>query len=634
MTGTAIRSAEEPDTRIAEARSAPSRIWPLVPVWARVATIIGIGALAIPFLAMLTMSLTQNWYPTADLALMELRTFDVGGPDTPLLGVYSRFNWYHLGPIPYWLLAGPYRLLGARPAGMLVGATLFNAAAVSACVALAWRRGGRGLALATALALALLINGVGGKFLVDWWNPYLPVFGIAVLILATWSVLEGDLHLLPVVIGVSCFAAQAHFIFVGLVGSLTALAVVGAVVHIGRDRRNRDFARYPTRSLLIVGATTAVTTALFLAPVVFEQLTNRPGNLVLILRSFVNETDRGIGLGWAIEILSQNLSPVGFWLVGEQQYPDGLNEGGPYRLAMPILALAAVTVLAVRARRWSAVRFLLVTSVSALASLVVVYRVSGFPYPYLTEWLRSVAVMLWLSVGWALVAVARTQRWMTRDRALWLAPVAAVIALLAITVTVARTMTSESLALPDEPASVMIEDIAPAMVEAVAGQPLVRLGSSGGWCAGEKAHGLALQLVEHGTEVAVDGRQFPLEYGQERTKRTAVPLVELICGPTAGERVAKTPVPPVGSSGLFDPPEMARFRAVKAEAQARIRDLGYPEEAEMIENPMIGATTILKVSRLPEDRALALRFDRFMRRALNGGAVYYWPDGVSHVAPA
>ena len=66
-------------------------------------------ALGLPFAVMITVSLTRPWWPWGDLALMELRTHDVGGPANPLLGTYSRFGWNHPGPVGFWVMAVPYR---------------------------------------------------------------------------------------------------------------------------------------------------------------------------------------------------------------------------------------------------------------------------------------------------------------------------------------------------------------------------------------------------------------------------------------------------------------------------------------------------------------------------------------------
>ena len=96
-------------------------------------------------------ALHEQWRPTGDWAVLNLRVDDVGRL-TPFVGPYSRFGWNHPGPLLYWVLAVPYHLLGGRPVALLGATGLINAAAVGAALALAWRRGGLPLLLATGAA--------------------------------------------------------------------------------------------------------------------------------------------------------------------------------------------------------------------------------------------------------------------------------------------------------------------------------------------------------------------------------------------------------------------------------------------------------------------------------------------------
>ncbi|MEO6467652.1 MAG: hypothetical protein ABIP21_01020, partial [Acidimicrobiia bacterium] len=56
-----------------------------------------------------------------DHALMELRVRDVGVHPVQL-GLYSRDGWSHPGPLLFFTLAIPYRVLGESTSGMVVGA--------------------------------------------------------------------------------------------------------------------------------------------------------------------------------------------------------------------------------------------------------------------------------------------------------------------------------------------------------------------------------------------------------------------------------------------------------------------------------------------------------------------------------
>jgi hypothetical protein len=627
MTGAATVPDVEPGAGADEASVAePSR--PRRGGWVRLIGVLGIASLAVPFVAILVLSLTQPWWPGGDVALMEVRTFDVGGRFNPLLGVYSRFGWYHPGPLAYWVLAVPYRLTGARPVGMLVGTVLIHAAAVAGSVALAWRRGGRALAALVALLLALVIGGLGVDRLVYYWNPYLPLFAVAFLILATWSVLEGDIQLVPVVIAVSCFSWQAHFGYLGVTGVLAALSVVGGIVNIWRDRRAGGLVRYGSVSLIVLGAATAIVTAVCLAPVAFEQLTHQPGNVTLIAQSLADNRDKTIGLDRGLGIVGAHLSPLGIWLTGAKAADVSLGFAGALRLGLPLLALGIVSVLAWRARQLSALRFLAVTGVSAVAGLIAVARTVGAPYPYLADWMRPVAMLLWLSVAWGLVAVARSRGWLRDRRAARLAPGAAVVVALATVVASISSVAGGALHLPDEDLSAPVGVLGTGAVRAAAGQPLVHLRAGGGWCAGELVHGVAAALVESGTDIVVDPSLYPLEYGRERARSDPAPMVELVCGTDAGDRVARSATPPAVSVALLSPAELDRYRALKREMQQRLTALGRPDLADGLENPIVGASVLLANSDEAHDRDLARDFEAVRARGDRSGAIFYWPDGI------
>jgi hypothetical protein len=76
------------------------------------------AALVLPLLVMAIRVIAHDWSnPGGDIALIELRTRDVGR-HTPLLGSYGRYGFNQPGALWFYVLAGPYRLLGSRFAAM------------------------------------------------------------------------------------------------------------------------------------------------------------------------------------------------------------------------------------------------------------------------------------------------------------------------------------------------------------------------------------------------------------------------------------------------------------------------------------------------------------------------------------
>ena len=69
---------------------------------------------------------TSDWLPIGDYRTLQLRVADVGGSETPIVGIYSRYQWNHPGPMLLYALALPYRLSGSSPVGLLLGALAIN----------------------------------------------------------------------------------------------------------------------------------------------------------------------------------------------------------------------------------------------------------------------------------------------------------------------------------------------------------------------------------------------------------------------------------------------------------------------------------------------------------------------------
>jgi hypothetical protein len=110
--------------------------------------------------------------PNGDDALIELRVRDVWGIDSPLTGSYGRFGWNHPGPLLFYVLSVPYRLVGARFAGLQVGTLLLGIASVVGIAWVAARRGGAVLALWALFVVSVLVHGLGPRVLSDPWEPH------------------------------------------------------------------------------------------------------------------------------------------------------------------------------------------------------------------------------------------------------------------------------------------------------------------------------------------------------------------------------------------------------------------------------------------------------------------------------
>src|SRR4051812_39171118 len=257
---------------------------------------------------------SPQWYPVLDLAMNELRLRDVFTSHTPLIGLPGRIGRFpeqgsHPGPLSFYALWPTWKLLGSSPWAMQVGALVLNAVAAGASIIVANRRGGLRLAIALTALLALLMGGYGIETLAEPWNPYLPLLWWLLALLCAWSVLEGDLPLLPVAVFASSIAAQTHVPYLGLCLGIGAVIVVGLALRWRRKEGDdrRAIARWSLIALALA--------ALLWSPLVVDQLTNEPGNLTMLWRHFTDppaEDGDPIGLAKGIELQLRHLDVTAF----------------------------------------------------------------------------------------------------------------------------------------------------------------------------------------------------------------------------------------------------------------------------------------------------------------------------------
>jgi hypothetical protein len=367
---------------------------------------------ATPVVGALVRQLDAGWTPMSDNALIAVSALDSLTADPPLLGPHSSgftnllgVDTYHLGPLLFWLLALPGRLLGT-PA-FLVAAAMVNVLAVVGCVVLARRRGGDGLMLAVGIAIPVMLASMPTEALSDIWNPSLPLLPFTLLIFVAWSLACGEHRLLPLAVLLASFTAQAHLGY--LVPSVAALAVGLAGLWLVRRSTGE---RPPLRRSAAIAA--AVGLVCWSGPLI-DQAVNRPGNLVLVARAATTgEATLGLDPGWRAAVHAVG---VPAWWLGQPQtrlerVGDLADRPGPGTIATAVLVLAglvAVTLAGVRRRRFDVVAAGAL-ALTLCAALVVVTRstpVGSFAtLTYSLRWASPAGMFAWLVLGWSAATLA------------------------------------------------------------------------------------------------------------------------------------------------------------------------------------------------------------------------------------
>ncbi len=364
-----------------------------VPRPPRLAIVLALAALvAVPFLVAVVALHGQAWFPTGDLAQAEMRVRDVPA-HLPLVGAAGRIaagsiQGSHPGPLMFWLLAPAYRLGGGTAWALELSCALLNVGWIIAVALVARRRGGLSLVLGVLGVAALLVQGFGLSALTQPWNPYTPLVPFLLFLLLTWSVLDGDVALLPVAVVVGSYCIQCHVGYLAPVGALLALAAVW---------RRTDWRRASFLIALLAGVVVWI-------PPLVQQLRESPGNLWILYRYFRYSPERPIGWLRGVEVTLVQLEPWGNWLTGSWR-TSGSGLGG---LAF-VLVWALLAVLTWREdERLRALH--VVGGVAVVVACIAGSRIFGTVWGYIVEWMWCITGLGVLASGWSAWLLVRRAR--------------------------------------------------------------------------------------------------------------------------------------------------------------------------------------------------------------------------------
>jgi hypothetical protein len=478
----------------------------------------GVIALAVlPFVVSaiaLVARVGSDYRPSADEAWIELQIRDIGH-HAVLLGPYSRFGWFHPGPLLYYLLWLPYRITGSTGASLAIAALTLNALVVVAIGFVARKRGGLPLVVLTLFLVGLLGAGEGAQFFRDVWNPDITVLAFVLLALVAWSLSCGEAWALPVGVAVATFLVQTHVGYGLVTVALLLAGAVGAGITVWRRRRD-DEHRERVRSWVRMGVLTAAIAAILWLPVVIQQVRDEPGNLGVLLRFFRDHgREHSYGDGW--HVVSEQLSFVPDWLHGHvvrNLYSGAVDLSGSMPVAVWALVLVGAAALAWKGGK-DAFRLDVIVALTIVAAVVSVSRIVGEIFPYLVTWTWAVGMLTWLAIAWSVI-----RWWQTRERTdPRVGRIALVVAAAALVVVcVVNTVDAATAGNPDRAGSHAVEALV-AKVKAVLpkgdGVVEIRAGTTPGsvWIGA----GIAAQLERDGIETRV-APDLGFAYGTDRVR--------------------------------------------------------------------------------------------------------------------
>ena len=374
---------------------------------------VAVLVVAIPFIIAAIRLATRPWFPVLDLAMTEFRVRDVGGRNTPLIGLPGRIGEFpdqgsHPGPLSFYLVAISYRLLGSAAWAMLVGALAIGVASITACVLIGRRLGGLWLQGGVVVLVLVIIQGYGFGVLSQPWNPYMPLLPWTVVLLATWAVFAGDNMVLWVSAVAGSVCAQTHLPYVALAGGVVLLSI-GLVGWRWWKADTGGQERVATGRALAIGVAAGV---ICWVPVAMDQFFGSQ-NLSLIVDYFRHPPEVAIGYKEGFKLLLRHLN-ITRLLGGSVSGSDALAEASARSVGSVIPGLLLLigwsgafvaTVLILRHRRLIALHS--VVAVCLILELISMSRIFGKVWFYLTLWAWSVTALMAAATVWTAIEFVR-----------------------------------------------------------------------------------------------------------------------------------------------------------------------------------------------------------------------------------
>jgi hypothetical protein len=375
-------------------------------------------AAAVPVIAATVKAVRDGWVPGADQAIIATRAYDVFTSHPPLVGQYTLAGQvtgkvtHSLGPMLFWLLAIPAHFGDAASMTWTMGA--LNTLSIVGAVALARRRGGLVLMFASGLAIALMCQSLAAETFHDVWNPSAGLFPFTLLIFLCWSLACGEHRLLPLTALVASFAVQTHLMYLPPTAGLLVVALGGLALWVRSHRRSgeTDPPAPGRRSLLLWSAAAIAVLALCWSAPVIDELSERPGNMTLVVRSATShEPTLGASAGWHAVVRAVGVQP---WWLHEpsdrwvRKYDVRATPATGAVASCPALlaGLALVLVIGLARRRrdvasGALIGLVLCGTLAAVAASTPTPRLLSATLGYTMWWGSQVGMWVWLVLAWA-----------------------------------------------------------------------------------------------------------------------------------------------------------------------------------------------------------------------------------------
>jgi hypothetical protein len=537
----------------------------------------------------------------------------------PLVGAAGRIvsdaglQGSHPGP-GLWVAMLPVYLLGGRSShALLAAAASVHIVSVILVVRLAIHRGGRLLAVLTALAALLVIRASGPDFMIEPWNPWLAILPFMIFIFLVGEVVApigSDRHKLWALIGaivVGSYCIQCHAGYAVLVVGALAVAVVVWIRDEYRSPNSSDVSPHQSWGRVSRGLSLGVV-ALSLAwlPVVIDQFRRRPGNLTILWEHFVSPSEPAMGVTQAAKIVATQFNLFGLWLTG----PGAQAPAEGWARYIGCFMLCALWVWAtwkVKQTKQSAMfRWQLLMAGMVLIGAFSILRIFGPYYEYTVRWFWILSVLTTITSIFFLVRTYRVVETLRSDRAR-LRTASAVVAVVVVgLVLMSSLQTADRVKLPGKTESRILADLIPEVVPSLNRDDQYLLKIYDPYTLDATGFGSVLELERQGFDVGVEffraAAALPHRVREESDVDT---VLWVVVGPAIKRADADPALTKLGEANPRSESEEVLAQQLLIDVSAMLTAAGRDDLVAALEIP--GASLIFAEPPLPDEIATVVR---------------------------
>lgn len=558
------------------------------------------------------------WFPAGDMAQAELHMRGFFS-NPPLVGAAGRivsdtgFQGSHPGP-GLWVAMLPVYLIGGRSAhALLAAAASVHIVSVVLAVRLAFHRGGRLLAVLTALAALLVIRASGPDFMVEPWNPWLAILPFAVFVFLIGEVVapiasakHKRLSLIAaVIVGSYCLQCHAGY----------AVLVVGALVASIAVWVRDECRTTESKFLGISQSWSKIRSGLFLgsfallvvwSPVFIDQWRRSPGNLSILWEHFVTPSEPTLSLSMAVQVIATQFNLFGLWLSGPGV--DAPAEGWARYIGCLLLIGLWVwcTWKVKQTKQATMLRWQIMMAGFALLGSFSILRIFGPYYEYTVRWFWILSVLTAITSIFFLVRTYQVLEKLRRSRVSMRTLVAGAAVLVSSLLVMSSLQTADRVKLPGKTESRILADLIPEVSPKLSHDEKYLLRMYDPYTLNATGFGSVLELERQGFDIGVEAFQAAAGLPHRvRFEDQVDQILWVVVGPAIKSADADPALTKLGEANPRSASEELLAQKLLTDIAKLLTDAGRGELVSTLETP--GASLIFAEPPLPDNIATVVR---------------------------